>query len=60
MKYFQRLKEHPGVEVATFMSLITPLACATNKSLTIEQGLIVGLCLSAIPWAMVLISNIKK
>lgn len=60
MKYFERLKYHPGLQLATLVTILAIPAGAMNKSLTIWHGAVFGLCCSAIVWIIVLLSNIKK
>jgi len=55
--YWNNLKEHPGVPLASLMSLLCPLAGMTNKSFSILHGAIFGLCLSILIWIPVLITN---
>lgn len=60
-EYFQRLKEHPGVPVVSFMTIAGVIAAMANKSIHVWwHGVILGLiCISPF-WMIVLISNFKK
>ena len=59
--YFKRLKEHPGVGFAFMPTLMIALAVAGNETVQgFQQGLIAVFVVSAIPWAIVLISNFKR
>ena len=63
-EYFKRLKDHPGLGVATMVTILGFLAGSTNKSLPPDKwyiGGLFGMLFIAIPaWLMVLISNRKK
>lgn len=60
-EYFKRLKEHPGVEVATMLCVLGFAAGAGNKSISIWwHGGLMGMLIIGIPvWACVLWSNKK-
>lgn len=60
--YFKRLKTHPGLGTATFMTILGTLAGASNKNFDpIWHGALFGFLLSGIIcWSVVLITNIKK
>jgi len=58
--YFKRLKSHPGLGVATGMSILSFLAAGTNKNIHSFEGvLILGGCFSAFFWLIVLITNFE-
>lgn len=52
-KYWQRLKGHPGVPMATMLSFIFPLAGLGNAN-GWEGGVIAGLVASLVIWMIVL------
>jgi len=59
--YFKRLKEHPGVGMATLMTIMCFLAAASNKSIHSMTGvLVLGGIGSAFFWSIVLITNFKR
>ena len=60
--YFKRLKEHPGLEVAIFVTILGFLAGATNKHIEIWwHGGIFGMLFVGIPaWLLVLVTNREK
>lgn len=60
--YFKRLKTHPGISMAVFMTILGFLfGGGTNKSLYtwLQHGLFGALCMGVLAWSIVLISNIK-
>ena len=58
--YFKRLKEHPGVPVAFFMTIAGAMAGAQNRSFPIVDGMIFGACVAGgVCWTIVLITNRK-
>jgi hypothetical protein len=61
-QYFIRLKQHPGLSIATFVTVLGILAGAGNKSFPeIWHGALFGFLISVIfCWTPVLISNFKK
>jgi len=59
--YFKRLKDHPGVKVATLMTAICVFVGAGNSTFSSGwYGAAFGFTISLIIWLMVLISNIKR
>lgn len=59
--YFNRLKSHPGLGIATIMSILCFLAAGTNKSIHSWEGvLIVGGGGSVLIWSIVLLSNFGR
>lgn len=59
--YFKRLKEHPGLEFATMLTILMFLAAGTNKNIHSIWGvLILGGIGSSIVWLCILLSNIKR
>lgn len=59
--YFKRLKNHPGLGIATLMSIMCFFAAGTNKSIqTFEGVLILGGIGSAFFWLIVLLSNFNR
>jgi hypothetical protein len=62
--YFKRLKDHPGIGVATIMTIMGFCAGASNKSLPPEKwwygGLFGMLAMGIVVWSCVLISNIDR
>lgn len=60
--YFKRLKNHAGLDTATFMTIMGTLAGASNKTFPeIWQGALFGLIVvGSIVWTIVLISNFKN
>lgn len=59
--YFQRLKTHPGIGFAILLTILMFAAAATNKNIhSVQQFLILAGIGSAIIWAVVLISNIRR
>lgn len=56
-KYWNNLKEHPGVEFAFILTVMFFGAALSNKSLSIEHAIIVGAIGSGVPWAIVLTTN---
>lgn len=61
-EYFKRLKTHAGLETATFMTLLSALAGASNKSFeNVWHGALFGLVFGGVIfWGIVLISNFKS
>lgn len=58
--YFSRLRKHPGVPVATIITLLIAMAIAQNDSITsMPQALFVGGFASGIVWLLVLVTNFK-
>jgi hypothetical protein len=58
--YFKRLKEHPGLEFAWFLTVFSFLAGATNKTAEWYVGGLFGLVLcGGFAWSCVLLSNMK-
>jgi fucose permease len=53
MRYFKRLKSHPGVPVAGFLTAVFPLAGLANKN-GWQDGVIAGLVAAAVVWLIVL------
>ena len=59
--YFKRLKSHPGLGIATLMTILCFLAAGTNKSIhSLEGVLILGSIGSAVIWSIVLLSNFGR
>jgi len=59
--YFKRLKTHPGVPVATVMTIVGSLIGASNQSFPIVDGMVFGgLFMGGFCWSLVLLSNLKK
>ena len=58
--YFKKLKSHPGVPLAAFMTVLFVLAGATNKSFSIPAGMLFGLVGLLLIWIIVLISNFER
>lgn len=54
--YLKRLSVHPGVPVATFLSLAFMFAGIANENMGVLDGAIMGLIVSAVPWAIVLLT----
>ena len=64
-KYFSDLSEHPGVPVATAMTLIFVAGMLVDKGceasdMTTGDRLVIGLVLSLLVWVPVLITNLFK
>lgn len=60
-EYFKRLKDHPGVSVATMMTFLGGLAGASNESFAPLDGLIFGILVGGgLTWSIVLITNLRK
>ena len=61
MGYFERLKEHPGVPIASVMTVVGGLAGASNESFPILDGFIFGvIVMGGFCWTIVLLSNLKR
>jgi hypothetical protein len=60
--YFNRLKEHPGLNLAFVMTLLGALAGASNTSFQNPiHGILFGIAVTFIAcWLPVLISNFRK
>lgn len=60
--YFKRLKEHPGLPIATIMTVLNTLAGVGNQNFdTPVHGAVFGLAVTFVSlWLPVLISNYKK
>ncbi len=59
--YFKRLKEHPGLAFATFLTGMGFLAGATNKHMDFWTGGLIGLLIMGVfSWGLVLLSNFKR
>ena len=56
-RYFQRLRHHPGVPVATCLTFAFVVAGLFNENLSIKEALVIGLTVSAVMWAAVLFTN---
>jgi hypothetical protein len=52
--YWMRLKNHPGVPVATFVSFLFPLVGLLNENLDFLGGLVIGGIATIPVWAIVL------
>ena len=53
--YFDRLKQHPGVPVASMMTVIGGFAGAASDSMSFAGGFVFGACIFAIvTWPIVL------
>jgi hypothetical protein len=60
-EYFNRLKSHPGVPVASLMTILGCLAGASNENFPIADGMIFGgLVMGGFCWSIVLLSNFKS
>ena len=55
--YLKRLRHHPGVPVAAFMTVAFVVAGLFNENLSIKEALVIGLTVSAVMWAAVLFTN---
>lgn len=54
-KYIDRLKAHPGKEMATYMTLLGAFAGMSNKHFSVLGGAIFGaLIMGSITWGIVL------
>jgi hypothetical protein len=59
--YFKRLRHHPGLTIATLMTIVGFLAGASNKHMNFWSGGIMGLIvMGGFCWTLVLLSNIKR
>ena len=59
--YFKRLKEHPGIGIAFFMTILSYLAAGTNNSVdTVEEWVILGSILPILVWGAILITNFRR
>ena len=60
--YFKRLKNHPGLGVATFFTFIGFFAGAKNTSFEVWwHGGLFGMCaMGCVVWTCVLISNFEE
>jgi len=59
--YFQRLKNHPGVNPAIFMTILSFAAAASNNHIsTLKGALILGGTCASIFWVIVLLTNFKS
>ena len=58
--YFMRLSNHPGVPIATMLSMIAIIAGMTNENMGIITGAIFGFAVSLPFWAIVLITAISQ
>jgi hypothetical protein len=59
--YFKRLRTHPGVPVASVMTVVGSLAGASNQSFPIADGMVFGgLFMGGFCWSVVLLSNFKS
>lgn len=61
-KYFRRLKTHPGVPIASLMTVAGGIAGATDKGYGHPMvGFLSGVCASAIFfWSIVFLTNINR
>ncbi len=61
-EYFKRLKQHPGKDTATMMTVLGFIAGASNKSASVwwEGGLFGMLFAGGLCWSIVLFSNMKN
>lgn len=58
--YFKRLKSHPGLGHAFFLTMMFIAAGLTNKSVSSINGLLIGVIVSVVfCWLPVLVSNRK-
>lgn len=60
MKYFKRLKSHPGLFPATFLTVLIYAAALGNNNLAIESAWIAGSIGACLIWSCVLISNFSR
>ena len=59
--YSKRLKSHPGLPVAVFMTFAGAMAGASNESFSLVNGMLFGACVAGgITFSAVLLSNIKR
>ena len=58
--YLKRLSNHPGVPVATMVSILATFAGMANENMGVLTGAIFGFAVSLIPWAIVLITAISQ
>jgi hypothetical protein len=59
--YFERLKDHPGLGMATIMTLMGTFAGASNKSFGVMEGALFGtIAMGVFVWGMVLVSNFDR
>lgn len=59
-EYFKRLKNHPGVEVAGFMSILIPMAALSNKNLDNYGVIVISGFGILFMWTIVLLTNYKR
>ena len=57
-RYIDRLKEHPGVPMASMMTGLFFFAAFANAKVSINQSLVIGAVASLLVWSVVLLTAI--